>query len=118
MIQLYCYLKEAVMEQLYKCAVEMDSAWHDALGCDGTYHIGNISPKLILSLMSLIRFSDPDIAFCCTEKDIINIFSELCSSFPEKPVRAIADTVLRYRDDILTASDSEWDTFREYLLAK
>ena len=96
----------------------MESAWHDALGCDGTYHIGNISPKLILSLMSLIRFSDPDIAFCCTEKDILNIFTELCSSFPEKPVRAIADTVLRYRDDILTASDSEWDTFREYLLAK
>ena len=118
MIQLYCYLKEAVMEQLYKCAVEMDSAWHDALGCDGTYHIGNISPKLILSLMSLIRFSDPDIAFCCTGKDILNIFSELCSSFPEKPVRAIADTVLRYRDDILTASDSEWNAFCDFISNK
>lgn len=106
------------MDRLYQCAFNMTLAWHDALGCCGTYHIGNISAKLILSLMSMIRFSDPDIAFCYSEKDIFNIFSELCSSFPEKPVRAIADTVLRYRDDILTASDSEWDTFREYLLAK
>lgn len=106
------------MEQLYKCASDMESAWHTALGCCGAYHVGNISPKLILSLMSLIRFSDPDIAFCYSEKDIVNIFSELCSSFPEKPVKAIANVVLRYTDDILTASDSDWDAFCEFISRK
>ena len=106
------------MERLYNCALDMESAWHNALGCDGTYYAGNLSPKLILSLMSMIRFSDPDIALCHTVKDILNIFSELCSAFPEKPVRAIADVVLRYTDDILTAPESDWNAFCGFISRK
>lgn len=106
------------MDRLYQCAFDMTLAWHDALGCCGVYHVGNISAKLILSLMSMIRFSDPDIAFCYSEKDIFNIFSELCSSFPEKPVKAVAKVVLRYADDILSASDSDWCAFYEFLIGK
>lgn len=106
------------MDRLYKCAFDITLAWHDALGCCGVYHVGNISAKLILSLMSLIRFSDPDITFGCTEKDILNIFSELCSSFPEKPVRAVANVALRYTDDILSASDRDWDAFCEFMLSE
>lgn len=112
---------------LYACLSDMEFAWTRALGCDGKYWCGNLTPETVLSLMGFCRFCE-DIDWLYTGCTVEYINEEirkinrpdvpLLKRLPEKTLPALLKVIYNYAEDILLASPEEWEQLATYLSRK
>ena len=105
----------------------MESAWTRALGCDGKYRCGNLTPETVLSLMGFCRFCE-DIDWLYTGCTVEYINEEIrkinrpdvppLKSLPENTLPVLLEVIYNHSEDILSASPEEWEQLAAYLSRK